>query len=298
MCSVPDRTGSEKHCLTYPRFHQIEFDDRRLIIRILNPQEGKRDYFLMAPSREILEAVISKMEIIMEKCAQDEGVEVTNEPMKDPSGNADPYESMIEFPEDDGIEQVILFVALFPFRLLMHWTLPDVRVTDSAGNAESSLAKAYCAIVMCLFWLIVGSYAMVASLEGLAELLDIPDAIIGVTVSAAGTSLPNYIASKIAAEEGFGNMAVSNAFGSNTFNIMIGLGLPWVLYTCFGTGFEPYHGLRDEGITENVLILGSVLLVFIAIVLTSGFVLHRWHGKLFIALYVSYIFYEILRVYV
>jgi Ca2+/Na+ antiporter len=52
------------------------------------------------------------------------------------------------------------------------------------------------------------------------------------------------------------NMAVSNASGSNTFNIVIGLGLPWVLYTNFVTGFEPYHGLRDEGITESVVILG------------------------------------------
>ena len=43
------------------------------------------------------------------------------------------------------------------------------------------------------------------------EKLDIPDAIIGVTVSAAGTSLPNYVASAVAARRGFGDMAVSNA---------------------------------------------------------------------------------------
>lgn len=93
------------------------------------------------------------------------------------------------------------------------------------------------------------------------------------------------------------NMAVSNAFGSNTFNIMIGLGLPWLLYTSFGTNFEPYHGLRDEGITESVLILGSVLMVFIVAVLQSGFVLYRWHGVVFIVLYVTYIAYEVARVY-
>ena len=45
---------------------------------------------------------------------------------------------------------------------------------------------------------------MVASLEHLAALLDIPDAVVGVTVSAAGTSLPNYVASKVAAQKGFG----------------------------------------------------------------------------------------------
>lgn len=92
-------------------------------------------------------------------------------------------------------------------------------------------------------------------------------------------------------------MAVSNAFGSNTFNIMVGLGLPWLLYTSFGTGFQPYHGLRDEGITESVLVLGSVLLVFIVVVLSSGFVLYRWHAILFIILYIAYLAYEIGRVY-
>jgi Ca2+/Na+ antiporter len=93
-------------------------------------------------------------------------------------------------------------------------------------------------------------------------------------------------------------MAVSHAFGSNTFNIMIGLGLPWVTYTSFVTGFKPYHGLADEGITERVFILGSVLFVFVAIVISSGFVLYRWHGILFIVLYVAFLAYEIARLYI
>ena len=101
----------------------------------------------------------------------------------------------------------------------------------------------------------------------------------------------------MAAENGFGNQAVSNAFGSNTFNIMVGLGLPWMLYTSFGTHFEPYHGLRNEGITESVLILALVLLVFIVLMFTTDFVLLRWHGNLFIGLYVAYIVFSIAQVY-
>ena len=54
---------------------------------------------------------------------------------------------------------------------------------------------------------------MVASLEALADLLDIPDAVVGVTVSAAGTSLPNYVASKVAAENGFGvRLSIARTF--------------------------------------------------------------------------------------
>jgi Ca2+/Na+ antiporter len=106
------------------------------------------------------------------------------------------------------------------------------------------------------------------------------------------------VASKVAAQNGFGNMAVSNAFGSNTFNIMIGLGLPWVLYTSFGSHFEPYSGLRNEGIVESVIIMGSVLLLFVSLMIPSGFVLYKWHGVVFVLSYVAYLAFAIGQVYI
>jgi Ca2+/Na+ antiporter len=112
----------------------------------------------------------------------------------------------------------------------------------------------------------------------------------------AGTSLPNYVASKVAAENGFGNQAVSNAFGSNTFNIMVGLGLPWMLYTSFGTHFEPYDGLKDDKILESIIILAVVLAVFVVFMLFSGFVIHKWHGIVFLLMYVAYVALAIIQV--
>ena len=76
---------------------------------------------------------------------------------------------------------------------------------------------------------------------------------------------------------------------------MVGLGLPWVLYTSFGTGFQPYHGLRAEGILESITILAVVLLVFVVLMLQTGFVIHKWHGYLFIALYTAYILLAIIQ---
>jgi Ca2+/Na+ antiporter len=138
---------------------------------------------------------------------------------------------------------------------------------------------------------------MVASLEALAELMDIPDAVVGFTVSAAGTSLPNYVASKVSAENGFGNQAVSNAFGSNTFNLMVGLGLPWLLFIS-ANGFEPYHGLRNEGIIESILILAGVLAIFIVLMIQSNFIIYKWHGIFLLGLYVTYITFAIGQVYI
>lgn len=92
----------------------------------------------------------------------------------------------------------------------------------------------------------------------------------------------------------FGNMAVSNAFGSNTFNIMVGLGLPWLLYTANGV---TYSDLRDDGVTEMVIILGSVLLAFVIFILMSGFMLYRWHAWVFFAMYAGYVVYTVAQVY-
>lgn len=99
---------------------------------------------------------------------------------------ADCYETLIEFPVDGSNLEVIFWVLLFPLRLLMHFTLPDVRWLDENGESTATIGKAFFSTFMCLVWLVAGSYAMVASLEALAALMDIPDAVIGFTVSAAG----------------------------------------------------------------------------------------------------------------
>ena len=238
VSSVPDRTECDKHTMTYPRFTQIEIDEQRLIIKIPNPAEGKRDCtfssrrhthivfqnvlcqltrtltlllfvgadYLLAPSKDIFDTVVGKCESIVEACVSEEKqpMQWDSRPGDEEFIGGEDQSSLIEFPWSGSLLDVTFHILLFPLKGLMHLTIPDVRHLDSEGNPESGLAMAFLAICMCLVWLIIGSYAMVASLEKLAGLMNIPDAVIGVTVSAAGTSLPNYVASKVAAQQGFG----------------------------------------------------------------------------------------------
>jgi len=321
ISSVPNRSNYKKHGLHYPKFKKFEFDDKRYIIRIPNSPGHKRKdcklilyqsgvqsndvavkysrlgsplVYFMAPSDEVFNTVVDKMgELVNYWEAHEEEVLAAPDQEKENDDSEDV--DLTEFPLDGSTFTILVFYILYPLRFLMQNTMGDVRTLDSKGNPTATLGKAYLAVVMCLVWLIIGSYAMVASLEKLADLMDIPDAIVGVTVSAAGTSLPNYVASKVAAQKGFGNMAVSNAFGSNTFNIMVGLGLPWLLYIG-STGFKPYHALHDDGITQSVEILGTVLLLFVVLVVPTGFVLYKWHGYLFILLYIAYLAFAIVPV--
>jgi Ca2+/Na+ antiporter len=86
---------------------------------------------------------------------------------------------------------------------------------------------------------------------------------------------------------------VANVFGSNTFNIAIGLGMPWTIYIAVN-GFEPYQDLANEGILESMLILAGTLILFIILMVSCDFVLRKWHADLFCAMYVVYILYAII----
>uniref|UniRef100_A0A671Q7S5 Sodium/potassium/calcium exchanger 3-like n=1 Tax=Sinocyclocheilus anshuiensis TaxID=1608454 RepID=A0A671Q7S5_9TELE len=80
-------------------------------------------------------------------------------------------------------------------------------------------------------WIAVFSYLMVWMVTIISFTLDIPDVIMGITFLAAGTSVPDCMASLIVARQGMGDMAVSNSIGSNIFDILLGLGFPWALRT-------------------------------------------------------------------
>ena len=58
-----------------------------------------------------------------------------------------------------------------------------------------------------------------------------PDSVMGLTFLAAGTSLPEAVSSVIVTAQGYGSMGISNSLGSNTFDILLCLGLPWLIKT-------------------------------------------------------------------
>merc|ERR1712167_453355 len=78
-------------------------------------------------------------------------------------------------------------------------------------------------------WLAVLAEGMMTGADMSGCILGISEDLMGLTIGAAGTSLPNLFASLIVAKQGLGNMSVSNAFGSNTFNIFVALAVPWLV---------------------------------------------------------------------
>ena len=145
-------------------------------------------------------------------------------------------------------------------------------------------------------WIGIISHFMVVLCARIGCLLGIPAVVMGTTVLAAGTSIPDALSSIAVAKEGLANMAVANAVGSNVFDIWLGLGLPWLLYLSWQ---KPSYILVDtaELVPSSFILLG-VLVVYITTVGSNGFRLTRKMGYCYIALYAMYALYNIILVWV
>jgi K+-dependent Na+/Ca+ exchanger-like protein len=134
-------------------------------------------------------------------------------------------------------------------------------------------------------------WVLVESAIGISHILNIPEVVIALTVLAIGTSIPDMISSVIVAKQGRGDMAVSNAIGSNIFDILIGLGLPWLIITLIkGKPILTY----TDGLNEAIFLLfASVILIFFAFII-SKWRAHKTFGYILILIYFGYLIYEII----
>ncbi|CAM9940354.1 unnamed protein product, partial [Ectocarpus sp. 8 AP-2014] len=190
-------------------------------------------------------------------------------------------EDLLAWPE--GWMERFLFVFGLPFLVGLSLTVPDC----SRPEYEKYYILTF---VMSISWISIISSYMVALATGAACILGVSAIVMGVLVLAVGTSVPDMIGSMIAAKNGEASMAIANAIGSNVFNILLGLGGPW-LFSSLVSG-EP-TAVDSEGATTALIILFCAVLMFVI-----SLILSRWNmnTKLAYSLlftYVSYVVYTI-----
>lgn len=134
-----------------------------------------------------------------------------------------------------------------------------------------------------LLWIGVLSWVLVESTVNIAVTVGIPEVLISLTVLAAGTSIPDTISSIIVAKQGRMDMAISNAIGSNIFNILFALGVPWSLILLFHDA--PIKLDTGSLYSSTALLLGSLLFVTI-LFLWRKWQLGKTSGIALISLYV------------
>lgn len=196
----------------------------------------------------------------------------------DESAEPDPIELVedeihrVERKRKKTLLQKIIYKIDAPFRLIpdcekdKRWTVP--------------------VFVFSLAAIAVASYFLVTAGEAFALGIGVPASIVALTILAGGTSVPELISSAIVARKGRGDMAISNAIGSNVLDILISLGLPLMIYTAL-------NGTLDAGdsanITSSIFLLLATVVMVIGLLTAQKFKAGKKLGLFLITIYIAYV---------
>lgn len=180
-------------------------------------------------------------------------------------------------------DAAILFVF---FIIFMTITIKESKSEDSKKEdiqiKTIKVWKAIAFLLIGLTCLILGSNIFVNGATKLATTLGISDAVIGLTIVAGGTSLPELATSVVASRKGNSGIAIGNVLGSNVFNILMILGITGLITPM------SIHGITQVDLT--MLVVSMILLWLFSF---TKYKIERWEGAILSILFIGYIIYLI-----
>ena len=179
-------------------------------------------------------------------------------------------------------------VLLFFFIIFLWHSIHNAKNGAEAPAEDYKPMKLYKAILLIvagLIELVLGGELIVKSATSIAHSLGVSDAIIGLTIVALGTSLPELATSCIAAYKKNSDIALGNVVGSNIFNILFILGTSAVIYPLPG-----YSGLELDALMAAL----ASAMVMLFVCTNKKHQIKRWHGAVLILVYAGYLTYRIM----
>ncbi|XP_050360492.1 sodium/potassium/calcium exchanger 4 isoform X2 [Nymphalis io] len=176
------------------------------------------------------------------------------------------------------------WIVTWPIHLVYLFTIPD---------CEKPRFKNWFPLtfIMCIVWIGSLSYIVAWMITIIGDTLMIPDSVMGITFLAAGTSVPEAVSSVIVAKQGHGSMGISNSIGSNTFDILLCLGLPWLIKASL-TPAEPgnyWVKINSMGLEYSAISLLSTLLLLYLTFWFNKFKLDAAVGRACLAMYAMFL---------
>ncbi|EFA03342.1 sodium/potassium/calcium exchanger 4 [Tribolium castaneum] len=187
-----------------------------------------------------------------------------------------------EWPSDQSRRGQFWWVLTWPISFLLYLTTPDCRKYPRLFVVT---------FIMCIFWIGVTSYIISWLITVIGDTLDIPDSVMGLTFLAAGMSVPEAVSSVIVTNQGYGSMGLSSSIASNTFDILLCLGLPWFIKT----GYYPkspkkrYIKINSAGLSYSAISLLSTLVLFYLSVAFNKFRLNWKVGLSCLLMYIAFL---------
>jgi len=203
-------------------------------------------------------------------------------------------------------------ICSWPYEMAFKYTIPDCAYEGvdelqeewpNFSEEEISKLKAdltcgqrwfWASFTISLGWITILSYFMVELMLKLGCLWSIPDVVMGLTFLAMGTSIPDALGSISVAKDGQGDMAVSNAVGSNVFDICIGLGLPWFIKTC-SDDFSAIKICDTSDVIPSIFILLGIIAVLFGVLWHGKWKLVPQSGYFLFAAYAAFIIYSLVK---
>ena len=174
----------------------------------------------------------------------------------------------------------VFWAVMLPVHFLFYITMPDCRKKEWEEWYPITF-------VVSIIWMAIISYVLVWTVSIMGETFDIPECIMGLTLLAAGSSVPDAMASLIVAKHGMGDMALANCVGSNVFDILC-LGVPWLFAT---TIVHPHSVVLIHSghvVYTSLCLFGTVILTLLVIHF-NRWKLDKRSGGILLAIYVIFL---------
>lgn len=189
---------------------------------------------------------------------------------------------LLVFTLNNSLSRIEGIVLLTGFAVFMAYTivgaLRSKETTTTEEVKQISAKKGVFFVLFGLLGLVVGSNLFVDNASELALSLGLSEGVVGMTIVAGGTSLPELATSVVAARKGQSAIAMGNVIGSNVFNILLILGLTATV-----------NPLEIESITTIDMIVMMLSVSLVWMFSCTRFKVERWEGCLLLAAYIVYL---------
>jgi len=198
------------------------------------------------------------------------------------------------YPADADLWVKVFWCVSFPLAFILGWTIPDMRRDGEAYCVSGWKQHSLCwfSFFMSIFWIGVASFGMVDWATIVGDTCGIPPQVMGLTFLAAGTSVPDLLSSVVVAQQGKGDMAVSSSIGSNIFDVLVGLPVPWLAYNLIK---GKHVSVGAKSLKLSILILLGMLAAVILTIKFSNWSLTHELGYIMLVLYFLFVMQDLLR---
>ncbi|CAM9090755.1 unnamed protein product, partial [Ectocarpus fasciculatus] len=196
---------------------------------------------------------------------------------------------VLDFPKDNWKDNAFyLFMAPINWPLALTAGIKDVRVP---GNE----IWCYFEFLASIMWIGIYAFIMVDWVTKFGLIIHVPAVVMGLTLLAAGTSVPDLLSSVVVAKTGRGDMAVSSSIGSNIFDITVGLPIPWILFNLW---FGCPVIVGADNLVISIAILTGMVFAVIATIMLSNWKMSPALGYAMMILYVAFLAQDVIRVFI